>query len=178
MPRLSGESLSVPALPVDARSTSCPCWMPPLLCRYQQIATASFGVQHKQQYLQQLAADAARVQATAATAAGGTTSQQQQPPPSALTDQQQQLLPLAQQQQHQQQQRSQAAAWTTSQQAAAAAVSGAASAGGGASAGSAGGGGGMLRVLECTAQEVYRALLFVVFTVEVYILSLVPVVGG
>lgn len=35
----------------------------------------------------------------------------------------------------------------------------------------------MMRVLECTAQEVYRGLLFVVFTVEVYILSLVPFAG-
>ena len=35
----------------------------------------------------------------------------------------------------------------------------------------------MMRVLEGTAQEVYRALLFVVFTVEVYIMSLIPFAG-
>jgi hypothetical protein len=40
-----------------------------------------------------------------------------------------------------------------------------------------GGGGGMLKVLEGTAQEVFRVLLFVVFTLEVYIMSLLPFVG-
>lgn len=35
----------------------------------------------------------------------------------------------------------------------------------------------MIRVLEGTAQEVYRSLLFVVFTVEVYCLSLIPFAG-
>lgn len=37
--------------------------------------------------------------------------------------------------------------------------------------------GGMMQVLEGTAQEVFRVLLFLVFTVEVYIASLLPVIG-
>jgi hypothetical protein len=36
----------------------------------------------------------------------------------------------------------------------------------------------MMRVLEGTAQEVYRALLFLVFTIEVYVMSLVPFAGA
>lgn len=37
--------------------------------------------------------------------------------------------------------------------------------------------GGMMQVLEGTAQEVFRVLLFLVFTLEVLIISLLPFVG-
>ena len=35
----------------------------------------------------------------------------------------------------------------------------------------------MMQVLEGTAQEVFRVLLFLVFTLEVFIISLLPFVG-
>lgn len=35
----------------------------------------------------------------------------------------------------------------------------------------------MLSVLECTAQELFRVLLFLVFTVEVFLISFIPYVG-
>jgi hypothetical protein len=38
-------------------------------------------------------------------------------------------------------------------------------------------GGGMMQVLEGTAQEVFRVLLFLVFTLEVFLISWLPVVG-
>jgi hypothetical protein len=37
--------------------------------------------------------------------------------------------------------------------------------------------GGMMQVLEGTAQEVFRVLLFLVFTLEVFLISLLPFVG-
>jgi hypothetical protein len=37
--------------------------------------------------------------------------------------------------------------------------------------------GGMMQVLEGTAQEVFRVLLFLVFTLEVFLVSLLPLVG-
>jgi hypothetical protein len=39
------------------------------------------------------------------------------------------------------------------------------------------GAGGMMQVLEGTAQEVFRVLLFLVFTLEVFLISLLPFVG-
>ncbi|KAF6254531.1 hypothetical protein COO60DRAFT_311701 [Scenedesmus sp. NREL 46B-D3] len=38
-------------------------------------------------------------------------------------------------------------------------------------------GGGMMQALEGTAQEVFRVLLFLVFTLEVFLISLLPFVG-
>ncbi|KAF8065850.1 Extracellular serine proteinase [Scenedesmus sp. PABB004] len=43
--------------------------------------------------------------------------------------------------------------------------------------GGGGGGGGMMQALEGTAQEVFRALLFLVFTAEVYAASCAPLLG-
>eukprot|EP00879_Flechtneria_rotunda_P014366 GHRR01015010.1.p1 GENE.GHRR01015010.1~~GHRR01015010.1.p1 ORF type:complete len:283 (+),score=111.60 GHRR01015010.1:736-1584(+) len=42
---------------------------------------------------------------------------------------------------------------------------------------SGGGGGSMMQVLEGTAQELFRVLLFMVFTIEVYFVGLLPFVG-
>lgn len=147
--------------------------------RYQQIAAATFEVQAKQQYLKQLAAEAASRQA--GTGAGSDPGEAQayavvppQPPLKPHTQQHSQQLP--------QQGQPPPGLLSQSQQQPLAAAAGSAGpplgagqAGGG---GGAGSGGGMLRVLEGTAQEVYRALLFVVFTLEVYCMSLLPFVGG
>jgi hypothetical protein len=138
--------------------------------RYQQVAKATFEVQAKQQYLKQLEAEADRLKAVPGAGPG---------PAAATSMQQQQQQPTAQQQQQQhpgshssQPQQSIAAGRQPSIP-----VSAAAAAAGGTAA-AAGQGSGMMRVLEGTAQEVYRALLFVVFTIEVYVMSLVPFAGG
>lgn len=135
--------------------------------RYQQVAKATFEVQAKQQYLKQLEAEADMLKAVPGAGPG----------PAAATPMQQQQ-PTAQQQQHlsahpSQPQQSRAAGRQPSIPVSSAATA----AGGTVAAAAAGQGGGMMRVLEGTAQEVYRALLFVVFTIEVYVMSLVPFAG-
>lgn len=150
-------------------------------CRYQQIAAATFDVQRKQQYLKQLAAEAESRQAginTAAAAAGEPPSSRplvQQPLDSQIqhsNQQQQQLQPP-----HLMPQQALGSVPLPGQQQQPLAAAVMPSLGGGQAAAAAAGGGGMLKVLEGTAQEVFRVLLFVVFTLEVYIMSLLPFVG-
>lgn len=141
------------------------------LCRYQHVAKATFEVQAKQQYLKQLEAEAAKLQAIPGAGAGPAAAAAQQQQPQQALPQQQQLGSQQQQLQQQQGQGQIAGVWPAQQQPLPLAAAGAAAAGGQ-------GGGGMMRVLEGTAQEVYRALLFLVFTIEVYVMSLVPFAGA
>lgn len=146
----------------------CACVWAPTPPRYQQIAKATFDVQNKQLYLKQLAAEAAKLQA-----GGGGTSTAQHP---TLPQQPLQQQPHAQQQQEVLSPPGQEQPQPSSQQQQQSSI-GAFSAAGGHAAVAGAGGGGMIRVLEGTAQEVYRALLFVVFTLEVYVLSFIPFAG-
>jgi hypothetical protein len=140
------------------------------LCRYQQVAKATFEVQAKQQYLKQLEAEAAKLQATPDTGlSSAVAASAQQQPQQTLAQQPQQHLGTRQQklQQQQQAQGQTPGVWSAQQQQ----PLPPAAAGGQ-------GGSGMMRVLEGTAQEVYRALLFLVLTIEVYVMSLVPFAGA
>lgn len=155
------------------RATPSPC---AYVCvhRYQQVAKATFDVQAKQQYLKQLEAEADRLKAAPGSVPAPTPMQPQPQQPTAQQPQQHQRQHLGahpSQSQQQQQGQSIAAGLQPSIPPSAATAAGGAAA-------VAGQGGGMMRVLEGTAQEVYRALLFVVFTIEVYVMSLVPFAGG
>jgi hypothetical protein len=132
-------------------------------------------VQEKQQYLKQLAAEVEGRKAKSST--GSAT----QVPPQQQQQQQQAQQPALQPEAVQlpsqladgfQQQPSPPASLTGSLGTLKAPAAGAVPGGG-----AGGSGGGMMRVLEGTAQEVYRALLFVVFTLEVYFLSFIPFAG-
>jgi hypothetical protein len=132
-------------------------------------------VQEKQQLLKQLAAEVEARKTKGSTGPTGQAAPQQQ------QQQQAKQQPALQQQavqqqaqltdglQQQQQQPSPPASLTDSLGIMMAPAAGGVQGGGSA--------GGMMRVLEGTAQEVYRSLLFVVFTVEVYCLSLIPFAG-
>lgn len=155
------------------------------LCRYQQVAKATFDVQAKQQYLKLLESAAARLQAVSGaghetsraavvvTAAAQVQTGLQHLQPQGQHQQQTGTVGPRMNQSQQQQQFSQETASTRPLQQPPPPVLLAATT----AAGSQGGGSGMLNVLEGTAQEVYRALLFVLFTLEVYLMGMIPVAG-
>lgn len=128
-------------------------------------------MQEKQQLLKQLAAE---VEGRKAKSSTGPTSQvlaqqQQQQAKQQPALQQQAVQPPAQLTDGLQQQPSPPASLTDSMGTLMAPAAGGVQGGGS--------GVGMMRVLEGTAQEVYRSLLFLVFTLEVYCLSLIPFAG-
>jgi hypothetical protein len=130
--------------------------------RYQQIAVAAFEVQHKQQQQQQQHSDAAAgasssSQPQPAGVAGSSSAASAAAPPAAAPAGGRPPDWLLQPPQQQQQ-------------------ADAAGGGGSSSAGSSSSSG-MMQALEGTAQEVFRLLLFVVFTAEVFVISLVPGIG-
>jgi hypothetical protein len=128
-------------------------------CRYQQIAVAAFevqqSIQQQRQLLQQAQHEAISPAAAAAAAAAAA------PPQPSVKDQQNLRL---QQTSTSHLATDEPLAMTAPLPAPSATAMPVASSG-------------MMQVLEGTAQELFRVLLFLVLTVEVYIVSLLPFVG-